>query len=426
MNEMRKAQGISKYPVGFGIVISSHKITTGIIGNNANNVYLEPSSELILTTNRKYSHICSHEIIYGNFIDFLPIFKIADCIKIGKIIIVEVTKVCKECVKVKVVQAGLLYSNMEILLLNNRIKKPVHLKTEEKMDILEAIGYNCDYLIFPCPLNIYILDYMKGIQQIYNRKPIVIGKVQLSQAKLFQTELDFLVKLYDGIWLDDCYPLEGILLDYIFNKCFISKKHILCTSELSTNDICLKGFIGRKTLNSKYIPEIDGLVVENRFKINFRGLTQETYVHMNQEIVWKSKDLLNTRIRYRDINYEYIRKIILLAFKFKATCIVMINESGRSILKLAKLRPLIPILTAFKNSSTAQQFTLCRNVYSNVSAPTSLPWSQFISKQLNDLVVIGKSLDFIENKSQFIFCFQTHVELEECDAFQILIEDELQ
>lgn len=425
IDEIKKARAISKYPIGLGMIISSHQLITGMIQNNDKNVYLDLNLKLILTTNRKYGHLCSHEVIYGNFIDFINRIGMYDRIKIGDHIIVEVLEIHKDCLRVEVIKDGLLYSNMVIMLPNSGNEKPVHLKTEEKIDIDEAFGYGCDHLIFPCPLNVCILNYMKTIQIIHNQKPIVFGKVELNKVELFKEEIDYLAKIYDGLWLADCTSHEGEpLLDYIFNLLIENRKHILCTSKLSQNDVTLKGLSGHQN-NYNYIAKIDGLVVSNALNTNYRNLIQKAYSRMNEKVVWNYKAFMNTKIDCGDIHCEYIRKTVLLTFKYKASCIIIINESGKSVLKLAKARPLIPILAAFKNNSTAQQLTICRNVYCTITNCTSLYWSQYISEQLNTLMVIGKSLGFIQDKTQFVFCFQTEIKLEECDAIQVLIEDEM-
>lgn len=410
-----------KYPIGLGIIISSHRLITGILRNNEENIYLDQNLEIILTTDRTYSHLCSHEIIYGNFIDFMQSIELTDCIKIGPQILVRVIGKGKNCVKVEVVKDGLLYSNMD-LFLHPRTRKSVHLKTEEKMDLTAAIAYDCEFLIFPCPLNVCVLDYLKALKSIYNRKTAVLAKVELNKIQLFRKEIEYLAENYDGIWLADCSsPREEHLLNYIFNRFLFSRKHILCTPSMSTREITLQGLIGYQ--NNNYFAKIDSLVVSNAFNTNCRNLVHNTYTRMNEEIAWNYNTFMNLRGDFESIHCEYIRKAVLLSFKYKASCVLIINESGKSVLRLSQARPLIPILAVFENQSSAKQLTICRNVYSIVSSSTALSWPKNLLKQLEALVVIGKSLGFIKYKSTFVFCFQTEMQLGECDAFQICIDN---
>lgn len=415
IEEIKKARVISKNLIGLGMIISTHRIITGKIRNDEKDVYLDQNSIVILTADRKYSHLCSHEIIYGNFIDSVQTIEVTDLIKIGEHITLKVIETGKDWVKVVVIKDGLLFSYMNIILLHSKTAKElVYLKTEEIEDLNEAIGYGCDFLIFPCPLNVCVLDYMKAIRSFHNQKPILIAKIELGSGKLCKTEVDYLMKNYDGIWLEDfCSCGDKYLLNDISSILLSNGKHIQCSSHNSSNIM----------INNNLLTKIDGLVVSDSFIKTSRISIHQTYSKLCKEISWNYKAFMDIRNRYRDIYCEYIRKITLLTFKYDASCIVIINESGKSVLKIAQSRPLIPILASFKNPGSAQKSTILKNVYTINSSSTSLPYAQCLSNQLNNLVALGKRLGFIKYKTQFIFCFQTKLQQEECDAFQILIED---
>lgn len=420
LEEVSKTRSRTQYPIGIGAIISSHQLLTGAIKYGFSEVYLDQSSIILISANRKYSHVCSNEIIYINFKDYIKRLEVNNIILIGTRITLKVLQILKECVKAIVITDGLLSSHMSVSLPEAQsIQIPVHLKSEEKTDILEAIHLQCDFIIYPCPKNISALEYAKSIQMFNFRKPLMFGQINSQEKEIQKLDISSLINSYDGIWISNSNNCSINI--YTISQLIKLQKFAICSSYIDKGKLRINQN-ENESINKYLLITTNCVIFSEHYKeINIKQFLKANYVDLNKSILQNYNIFIERNVF--NMQYQYYRKIILLSMKFKTSCILIANDSNKSIKFLSQNRPLMPIIACFSSETFFNQSSIYGNVYPYFQIKTESNWEAVIRKQLNSLVLFGQRLGFIKKTSPFLFCFSSDCKNTECDSYRILFID---
>ncbi|XP_037904481.1 uncharacterized protein LOC119647560 [Hermetia illucens] len=326
--------------IGMLAELTNCKLTTGLLNHGSSGIYLDRDSKIVLTADRRFSAKGSHEVIYVNFTDYVLSFHPKDVIKIGCSIEVEVQEVLLKSLVCRVTKADVLKPKMEVFIPEERSQLGKYISTEEDEDISFILeNSNCDYIICPCAHNVNVCQYIQWFMATSQRRMFIIGKIK-PEIYVDEAVLQKIIPEFSGIWIDS-NSLEATPIDkVIVSNCVMQGKFMLRSANyIEREHIQLPKDRGacRNLLVYPDCLVIPSCLPNNVSSIDVRLIIRRSYPEMNDE----SLEYCCTFVPREHSVYDMlVRQVALNVIFEKASCVIMVNNTGRSAIKLSQNRNL--------------------------------------------------------------------------------------